>query len=196
MAGLGRMGVPRRVWMSGLVCVVIGVFSICQIVSAVIRHGVQWNWAAILLPVGVVSVLVKRTDLVPSMQPKWRLVLGVLATLIGFFVMSENFSALTQVGETIFPGAIFIPLGIGLVLGRPVCRAMIRVMIAIGIFMAASGAMGHGKNLVLEMPPDSSGHSWIYFIAGAILLVMERVLYTGRSNEFFVQTRSSEIEVK
>lgn len=196
MDGLGRVDVPRRVWMSGFVCVFIGLFSIWQLSSAVMRHGIEWNWAALLLPIGVVCVLVKRTSLMPSGQPKWRLVLGVFATLIGFFVMSENFSALSREGETIFPGAIFIPLGIGLVLGRPFCRAMIRVLLVIGIFLGGVGAMGYEENFRVEQAADSSGTLWFYLVSGAMLLVMERVLYSGCCNDFFMRTRPAEIELK
>lgn len=167
---------------------VLGSASAWRLVSVIDEHELGWNPTGFLLPLGVIMVLVKRTDLSPGRYPKLLLVFGVLFTLIGFFGIVENFRGLMKHGEIPQFGTILLPLGGGLIFGRPFCRAFVKLLIYMGLIgIGASWLItllnGNFADPVKLMLPPA-------MIAG--LIISDRLLYSERANSFFDQFKMPE----
>ncbi len=184
---------PKRILLIGSVCCLLGALSAWSLYASVQEKHIQWNPAGFLLPIGVILVLVRRTHLVPDEKPKILLVTGVLFTLSGFFAMAGNYQELSRAGATPQPGAILLPLGIGLIFGRPFCRAFLRLILFVAMGYALLTALGllqspSEASTNAESPPVMVFPSWhatlgVLTILG--LVGVERLLYSSKSEAFF-----------
>lgn len=174
---------PKRILIIGLILCLFGALSAWNLVSIIDEHQLTWNAYGFLLPVGVILVFVRRTDIIPGKYPKILLLLGVLFTLFGFFAMLDNFKKVVSHGEIPPIGTVLLPLGGGLIFGRPFCRAFVRLLLYMGFFAVATSWIivllnGHFNDIPRSVLPP--------FILG-LLITADRMLYSARANEFFAE---------
>ena len=172
---------PKRIITIGLILCALGGLSAWQLMAIIDRHDLRWNPAGFLLPLGVVLVFVKRTQLTPGAYPKVLLSLGAIFTLMGFFAMVGNFSQVIEHGEMPQVGTILLPLGGGLIFGRAFCRAFVKLLVYMSMVAVAAG---WSVDLINEKFSDPEKIILPPLLIGA-LIVADRVLYSQKSNEYF-----------
>lgn len=194
-------GIPGRIWLVAGVSCLAGSWFAWELVSMIRESGVVWNPLGFMLPVGVILVMVRKTPLIPDHRPKILLFAGVVMTLSGFFIMMDNYQRLSSGGGHPQPGAILLPLGIGLLFRRPFCRAFLRLIImatiigsalyCLGMFDASAGPVqlntsfsdGDSDGSVIE---NDTNRALLPGIALILLGVLaDRALYSRRSQNFF-----------
>ena len=195
-------GIPGRIWLVAAVSCLAGAWFAWELVSMIRESGVVWNPLGFMLPVGVILVMVRKTPLIPDQRPKILLFAGVVMTLSGFFIMMDNYQRLSSGGGHPQPGAILLPLGIGLLFRRPFCRAFLRLIImatifgallyCLGMFDVSAGPAqldlsvsdGDAKYPVIENSETKRA-----LLPGIVLislgLLADRALYSRRSQIFF-----------